>query len=79
MDSPQIVTQLKPLVLCSAPYKAISNVLVNRIKPLLNKIVAPTQTSSVPGRPGNAPHDEKHCNIGYMAVKIDLEKAYNRF
>ena len=88
VDNPQCVTQLRPIGLCNVVYKAISKVLVNRLKPVMTKLIAPTQSSFVPGRQisdnivivQEMLHSmrKKKGSKGYMAIKIDLEKAYDR-
>ncbi len=42
--------QFRPINLCNFYYKIISKILVNRLRPLLPKIIEPTQTAFVPGR-----------------------------
>ena len=59
-----------------------------RIRPLLDKLISLIQTAFVPGCRGidNALTaqklfhmlDNKKGKVGYMAVKLDLEKAYDR-
>lgn len=66
----------------------ITKVLVNRIRPLLRDLVYPTQVSFIHGRQAadniiialklmNTIRRSNSKN-GLMAVKIDLEKAYDR-
>jgi len=88
IDNPQCVTQLRPIGLCNVVYKAISKALVNRLKPVMANLIAPTQSSFVPGRQisdnivivQEMLHSmrQKKGSKGYMAIKIDLEKAYDR-
>lgn len=62
--------------------------LVAMIRPLLNNLISPIQTAFVPGRRGvdNVviaqeliyTMDRIKGHEGYMAMKVDLEKAYNR-
>lgn len=62
--------------------------LVATIRPLLNNLISPIQTAFVPGRRGvdNVviaqeliyTMDRIKGHEGYMAMKVDLEKAYNR-
>lgn len=75
-----------PITLCNVIYKLISKVLVNRLKPHLEFIVSPLQTSFIPGRgtKDNAivlqeiiHHLHKKSKRGDMIFKLDLEKAYN--
>lgn len=69
-------------------YKIITKALVNRIKVVLPHITSNTQTSFVPGRQitnnivivQEVIHTmrKKQGAKGYMAIKIDFEKAYDR-
>lgn len=45
VEHPQMVSQFRPMSLCNAAYKVVvSNVIVNRLKGCLTKIVSPFQT-----------------------------------
>lgn len=88
VDNSEFVTQFKPIALCNVAYKLITKVIVNWIKPHLNGMISPYQSSFIPGR-------TIHHNIiiaqemvhamnkmtekkEFMSIKIDLEKAYDR-
>lgn len=68
--------------------KVISKIVANRLKPLMSKLTAHNQTSSVPGRQATNNivvlqkliHSlwKKKGKMGGMIAKIDLEKAYDR-
>ena len=78
----------RPISLCNTIYKIVTKIIVQRIRPLLDKLVSPLQIAFVPGRRGldnmiimqELIHtmSTKKGNQGYMAIKIDLEKAYDR-
>lgn len=61
---------------------------MNRVRPLLGDLIAPTQVSFIPGRQAadnillaqELIHTIRRCSSknGLMTVKIDLEKAYDR-
>ncbi|KAK4283181.1 hypothetical protein QN277_000163 [Acacia crassicarpa] len=87
-DHPETMGDLRPISLCNVIYKALSKVLVNRLKPILPLAIAPNQCSFVPGR-----HSSDNIIVaqevihtmrcmrqkkGFLAIKIDLEKAYDR-
>lgn len=77
--------------LCNTIYKVVTKIIVARLRPHLEKIISPLQTAFVPGRKGidNAiivqeiihtlSKKKKKGKVGYMALKIDLEKAYDKF
>ncbi|KAK4258548.1 hypothetical protein QN277_004989 [Acacia crassicarpa] len=87
-EHPESMGDLRPISLCNVIYKTLSKVLVNRIKDILPLVIAPTQCSFVPGR-----HSSDNIIVaqevihtmrsmrkkkGFLAIKIDLEKAYDR-
>ncbi|KAK4275212.1 hypothetical protein QN277_018336 [Acacia crassicarpa] len=87
-DQPEVMGDLRPISLCNVVYKALSKIIVNRLKSILPQVVAPNQCSFVPGR-----HSSDNIIVaqevihtmrsmkqkkGYLAIKIDLEKAYDR-
>ncbi|KAL5547428.1 hypothetical protein UlMin_002659 [Ulmus minor] len=84
-----IITNEKNMELLRIPsWDEVRSILANKIKPLLNRLIFPTQNAFVPGR---SIHDnsvlvqkaihsmkKKKGALGWMALKIDLEKAYER-
>ena len=85
----ETIGSYRPISLCNYVYKIISKVLVGRIRPLLDKLISPCQAAFVLGRRGvdNAiivqevihTIGKTRGKVGYMALKIDLEKAYDKF
>jgi hypothetical protein len=79
----------RPISLCNVIYKLGYKCLVNRLRPILQDIIAPNQSAFIPGRmiTNNAliafeciqslkkSHDKKG-NV--CAYKLDLAKAYDR-
>jgi len=86
VPNPQIVTQLRSIGLCNIAYKAMTEMIVNRPKMVMETLVAPTLCSFVPARQitdniiivQEMLHimQRKIGEIGYVAIKVDLEKAY---
>jgi hypothetical protein len=87
VDNPSLVNHFRPISLTNFNYKIISKILANRFKPLLHKIVSPTQSAFLKGR---SIHDnsiiahevfhsmkQKKGNGGQMALKLDMEKAFD--
>ncbi|XP_072064218.1 uncharacterized protein [Arachis hypogaea] len=80
--------QMRPISLCNVSYKVITKTLINRLRKIMDKIVSPTQCSFVPGRQSSDNiiitqkiiHSmrNKKGSKGWMTIKIDLEKAYDR-
>ena len=87
-NNPESLANFRPISLCNFVYKIISKVLVAKIRPLLNNLISPIQTAFVLGRKGvdNVviaqellyTMDRMKGKKGYIAVKVDLEKAYDR-
>ena len=79
---------LRLISLCNTVYKVVTKVIVKRLFSLLPKLISPLQIAFVSGRMGldnmiiaqELIHTVtlKKGKMGFMAIKIDLEKAYDR-
>lgn len=49
VDSPESLTQFRPISLCNVLVKLVSNVLANRLQPLMTKLTGKSQSSFIPG------------------------------
>lgn len=87
VDHPNSIKEFRPISLCNVTYKIITKVLVSRIRPFLNHIIGPMQSSFLPGR-GTMDNvfvaqevvhymSKSNSKYGGIAFKIDLEKAYD--
>ena len=80
--------QFRPISLCNFFYKIISKILVNRIRPLLSKIIDPAQVAFFPNRwitenivlAQEVIHSFKQMKRkkGCLGIKLDFHKAYDR-
>ncbi|XP_072084360.1 uncharacterized protein [Arachis hypogaea] len=80
--------QMCPISLCNVSYKVITKILSRRLRGIMEKVVKPTQSIFVLGRhtSDNIIITQEVINCmrnrkgkkGWMAIKIDLEKAYDR-
>ena len=78
----------RPISLGNVCYKVILKIIINRLRPLLNKMVDPALVAFVPNRWINQNvvlaheivHSLKHTGKkkGYLGIKLDFQKAYNR-
>ena len=48
--NPSSVNHYKPINLCNVVYKIISKLLVEKLRPLLDKLISPTQSAFIPNR-----------------------------
>ncbi|CAN1172032.1 Putative ribonuclease H protein At1g65750 [Linum perenne] len=83
------VRQLRPIGLCTVLYKIISKILTERLSKVLPHIISSTQNGFVHGRAISdnilIAHEVMHYLSGrkksenkFMALKLDMEKAYDR-
>ncbi|GJT41078.1 reverse transcriptase [Tanacetum coccineum] len=89
VSKPESLKDLRPISLCNVLYKIISKVLVNRIKPILPRIIQENQSAFVSDRviTDNAIvafevlhwlKNKKNGKKGSLALKVDMSKAYDR-
>ena len=87
-DNPENVKQLRPISLCNTVYKLVTKILVTRMKPYMPKWVSENQNGFIQGRgidinltvASEVLHSmyKKKGKLGWFALKVDLEKAYDR-
>lgn len=82
------VDQFRPIALCNVSFKIITKIIASRLRRVLEKIVAPTQSAFIPNRNISdntiLNHElmfylnSRKGKKGYMALKIDMAKAYDK-
>lgn len=50
IDRPESINKFRPMGICNVSYKVISKIIVSRIRPHLNTIISPFQSSFIPSR-----------------------------
>ena len=84
----ETINSYRLISLCNTIYKAVTKIIVAQIHPLLSNLISPIQAVFMLGRRGldnvliaqKLIHsiDKKNGRMGYMAIKVDLEKAYDK-
>jgi len=87
-DRPSQTNHFRLVSLCTTIYKIIAKILVNRMRPLLDKLISPVQSAFVPGRSIHdnilLTHEIMHKfktlknKTSWVAMKLDMKKAYDR-
>ncbi|CAL1358706.1 unnamed protein product [Linum trigynum] len=89
VESVETIRQLRPISLCQFVYKVITKIMAERLASMLPRIVSEGQNGFIRGRLiiDNIiiGHELMHYlkiktqgKKGYMALKVDMEKAYDR-
>ena len=86
--NPESLNNYMPTSLCNTIYKIVSKIVVGRLRSHLDKLISPNQAAFVPSRQWLdniviaqellRSLDTKKGKVGFMAVKVDLAKAYDR-
>lgn len=88
VDQPQTIKEFRPISLCTTMYKLVTKIIAGRLKEAMPFLALPQQTSFIKGRSitdniiiaQEVIHTMrlKQGKKGYMAIKVDLEKAFDR-
>lgn len=88
ISNPTSANHFRPISLCNAVYKIISKLLVSKLRPLLDKLISPTQSAFIPNRwiaknqiiVQEIVHKFKSRKkkLSLTAIKLNLQKAYDR-
>jgi hypothetical protein len=86
--NPSTINHYRPISLCNTIYKVISKLLIDRLRAIIPNLVSPAQSAFIPGRwiaenqliVQEILHSFKKRKVkgGFVAVKLDLQKAYDR-
>lgn len=87
--NPTLLTELRPIALCNVVMKIITKVLANRLNKVLEVVILDSQSAFLPGRlisdnimvSFEIMHYLKCKKLGkdgFMALKLDMSKAYDR-
>ncbi|GAU23785.1 hypothetical protein TSUD_26930 [Trifolium subterraneum] len=85
VDSPQKVSDFRPIALASSIYKILSKVLANRLHSIIGNVVSEAQSAFIKGRQildgiliaNEVVDDAKRIGKDLLLFKVDFEKAYD--
>uniref|UniRef100_A0A2N9GUD6 Reverse transcriptase domain-containing protein n=1 Tax=Fagus sylvatica TaxID=28930 RepID=A0A2N9GUD6_FAGSY len=87
-DGADNFNMFRPISICNFSYKIISKIIVARLRPILERLISPTQAAFVPGRwiaentviVHEIVHtfQKKKKGKGLLGIKLDMQKAYDR-
>ena len=83
--NPNTFERFRPISLCNSSYKILAKLLENRIKPLLGKLISPSQGGFIKGRHiidnviqvQEAIHSSFHQKEQGMIIKLDMVNAFD--
>ena len=89
VKNPKLVSQFCPISLCNVLYKFFSKVLANRLKKILPHIITEHQSAftkdhlisdniRIAFESLHSMQNHKSTKEGYMAIKLNMSKAYDR-
>ena len=89
VKSPKNITEYRPISLCNVVYKLVSKVLANRLRAILLTVVSENQSAFQLRRvitdnilmafeTLHYMKHHQHGKFGYLALKLDMSKAYDR-
>jgi hypothetical protein len=89
VQTPETISQYRPISLCNVLYKVISKMIASRLKVILDEVISQVQSAFVPGRlitdnillayeSMHTIKNKKKGKEGFCAVKLDMHKAYDR-
>ncbi|XP_060965278.1 uncharacterized protein LOC133034246 [Cannabis sativa] len=87
--NPKHVRDFRPISLCNTFYMCLSKVIANRLRLVLHSIISINQSAFLQGRQItdnillaneiiHAIHSRRSGKIGWAAIKLDMEKAFDR-
>ena len=87
VEKPEVISQFRIIRLFNVMYKLVTDIIASRLKMVMNKLTGSNQCSFVLGRQSadnilvaqEVIHTMriKKGSVGFMALKIDMEKAYD--